>query len=178
MLDPAVGCLIALSLAALFAFAGFHKLTHREFAEALGAYRLLPTLAVRSASRVLPWMELATAAGLCVPATRPQACIAAAALMLVYGSAIAINLVRGRRDLDCGCALAHERRPIAPWMLARNGLIALSALALALPWAQRPLAPLDYLTVGVGACAAALLYASIDVLLGRVVPRGAFARAR
>jgi hypothetical protein len=179
MLDPAIGYIIVLSVAALLSLAAIHKLiAWREFIESLQAYRLLPQTAVRSASLMLPLGELATAFALFVSTVRPYACGAAAAIMLVYASAIALNLARGRHDLDCGCGFARHRRPIAAWMLLRNGAIAIAALTAGLPWSARPLGPIDVLTIVAAAAAAALFYASIDVLFGQVAPYAAMARAR
>ena len=179
MLDPAIGYIIVLSVAALLSFAAVHKLiAWREFIEALHAYRLLPQTAVRPASLMLPLGELATAFALFVSAERRYACSAAAAIMLVYAAAIALNLARGRRDLECGCGFARHRRPIAAWMLLRNGVIAVAALIAALPWTTRPLGTIDVLTIVAAAVAVALFYASIDVLFGQVVPYAAIARAK
>jgi Methylamine utilisation protein MauE len=179
MIDPAVGHIVTLDLAALLAWAAFHKLrAAREFFEVLTAYRLLPRRAASAALHLLPALELLTALGLIVPWSRRSACVAAAGLLLMYGCAIGINLARGRRDLDCGCSLASGRRPIAAWMLMRNGAMAWAALAVALPWSVRPLAWVDMMTIVAGASAAALLCASIDALLGRVAPAAATARAR
>jgi hypothetical protein len=63
-------------------------------------------------------------------------------------------------------------------MLMRNATMACAAVTVALPWVPRTLALLDIMTIVAGASAAALLYASIDALLGRVVPAAAIARAR
>jgi hypothetical protein len=179
MIDPAIGYLITLGLASLFAVAAAHKLkTRAEFARILEAYRLFPPRAAGPLSYLLPLLELATVLGLLVPSSRREAGYASAMLLLVYAVAIAVNLARGRRDLDCGCGLARDRRPIAGWMVVRNAALAAVALAAAWPWAGRALAPLDVVTIVGGAAAAALLYASIDVLLGRVMPKAALVRAR
>jgi uncharacterized membrane protein len=180
MTDPVVATIIALGTAVLLGWAGLHKIRERrEFFEVLTAYRLLPGSVILAAVHVLPALELLTAFGLMVPASRRAACVAAAALLLGYGCAIGINLARGRRDLDCGCSLAAGRRPIAAWMLLRNGILALAALAAAAsPSMPRPLTWIDMMTIVAGASAAALLYASIDALLGRVAPAAAMARAR
>jgi hypothetical protein len=179
MMDPALGYLLVLGLAALLGSAAVHKFASRgEFQGVLEAYRLLPKKALTAAARLVPAAESSAALGLLVPATRRYACLAAAGLFLLYACAIAVNLARGRRDLDCGCSLAGGRRPIAPWMLARNAALTVAALAAALPWLSRPLGVLDLVTISAGAAAAALLYASIDALLGRVAPAAALARAR
>jgi hypothetical protein len=179
MTDPVVANIIALGTAVLLGWAGLHKLRdRREFFEVLTAYRLLPGSVIPAAAHVLPALELLTAFGLLVPTSRRVACGAAAALLLGYGCAIGINLARGRRDLDCGCSLAAGRRPIAAWMLLRNGVLAAAAIAAAFPSMGRPLTWIDMMTIVAGASATALLYASIDALLGRVAPAAAMARAR
>lgn len=179
MIDPALGYLVILDLAALLGWSAFQKLgARREFSEILTAYRVLGERWVPAAVYVVPAAELLIALALLVPVSRRAGCAAAAGLLLMYGCAIAVNLARGRRDLDCGCGLASGRRAIAEWMLIRNATMACAAATVALPWVPRTLGLLDILTIVAGASAAALLYASIDALLGRVVPAAAIARAR
>jgi hypothetical protein len=179
MIDPALGYLVVVGLAALLGWSALQKLrAPREFSEILSAYRVLGERWVPAAVYGLPSAELMIAVGLLIPVSRSAACLAAAGLLLTYGIAIAVNLARGRRDLDCGCSLANGRRPIAGWMLVRNAVMASAAVAAALPWNPRTCALLDIMTILGGAAAAALLYASIDALLGRVVPAASIARAR
>jgi hypothetical protein len=107
------------------------------------------------------------------PPARRWAALAAAALLIVYAAGMSLNLARNRHDLDCGCAAAGRRRPIAAWMVWRNLLLALASMAAALPWIPRPLAGADFLTVAGAAAAGAALYAAVDRLLGDVAPRAA-----
>jgi hypothetical protein len=86
---------------------------------------------------------------------------------------VALNLHRGRRDLSCGCGAFEERRPIAPWMVGRNLLLAVALAAVGLPWSARVLEPTDLLTVGAGVALVTLLYMSADRLLGRIAPQSA-----
>jgi hypothetical protein len=88
-----------------------------------------------------------------------------AGLLLVYGAGIAINLTRGRREIDCGCSL--RRRPIGRWMVVRNALLAAALLVCAAPIAERPLGVTDVVTIGAGLLVLILLYAALDLLLGR-----------
>lgn len=170
MLDPAIGVLIVACFALLFASAAAHKLRDlAHFTELLHAYRLLPGGAVRLAPLVA-LAELAVAAGLLAPAARSDAAIAGVVLLSGYAAAIAVNLGRGRRDLACGCGGADDARPIAPWMVARNLLLALLLALTRLPWNARTLVPTDALTVGAGSAVATLLYVCLDRLLGRVAP--------
>jgi hypothetical protein len=179
MIDPVLGYLVIWDLAALLGWSALQKFgARREFFEILAAYRVLRERWVPAAVYGLPAAEGLMALALLIPVSRRAACAAAAGLLLIYGGAIAVNLARGRRDLDCGCGLASGRRTIAGWMLMRNATLACVALTVALPWVPRTLAWLDIMTIVAGASAAALLYASLDALLGRVIPAAAIARAR
>ncbi len=173
MIDPAIGALFAGAFALLFLSAALQKLRRaREFAEILRAYQVLPDGAARL-SWVVPALELTIGAGLLAGASRPGACLAGAALLALYAAAIAINLQRGRYDLSCGCGGADERRPIAAWMVWRNLLLAALLAALLTPWKSRPLEAADAFTIGAGTVITALLYMSVDRLLGRVMPHAA-----
>ncbi|HEY1491651.1 MAG TPA: MauE/DoxX family redox-associated membrane protein [Steroidobacteraceae bacterium] len=173
MLDPAIGALLAGVFALLFAAAAVHKLrAPAHFAEIFAAYRMLPPGAARMAM-VVPLLEGLVAAALLVRAARAPAAAAGAALLLMYAAAIAVNLRRGRLDLACGCGGPDERRPIAPWMVVRNLLLALALAVLLRPWLARPWSAADALTVVGGIAVAALIYLSLDRLLSRVVPQGA-----
>ena len=85
--------------------------------------------------------------------------------MLLYAVAIAINMVRGRREIDCGCSL--QSRPIGRWMVVRNLLLALALAVTALPVTQRVLGIIDVATSGAGVLVLTLLYASLDLLLSQ-----------
>ena len=61
-------------------------------------------------------------------------------------------------------------------MVWRNLALAALLAALLLPWSARPLETADALTVGAGTAVVALLYMSLDRLLGRVAPRAALLR--
>jgi Methylamine utilisation protein MauE len=178
MLDPAVGALLSGAFALLFASAALHKLLGlRYFAEVFRAYAVLPA-PLAALAPLVPILELTVGAGLLVGSSRTGAAAAGAALLFAYATAIGINLARGRRDLSCGCGGVNDRRPIAAWMVWRNLMLAgLLALTL-LPWTRRPLGTADALTIGAGTAVAALLYISLDSLLGRLMPRTAVWRTQ
>jgi len=172
MLDPAIGLLLTGAFALLFASAASHKVRDLPvFAEVFRAYRLLPERL--NLAWLVPLTEAAVVVGLLVPATRMLAAGLGAALLLVYALAMGINLARGRRELSCGCGGPSERRPIAAWMVVRNVLLAAALLLSSLPWGLRPLQAVDFLTAGAGVAVVALIYMSLDRLLGRIAPRTA-----
>ncbi len=177
MIDPAVGALLAGAFALLFASAALQKLlAPGHFAAAFRAYEVVPP-ALAWVAGVVPVLELAIAAALLAAGSRNGAAAAGAVLLLAYAAAIALNLGRGRRDLDCGCYGPSERRPIGMWMVWRNFVLAALLGALLLPWSPRPLTGVDALTIGAGTAVAALLYISLDVLLGRGARHAARLRA-
>jgi len=176
MLDPAVASLLAAAFTLLFAAAALHKLrAPRRFAEVFTAYRILPP-ALAPLAVLVPLLELSLAVALLMIRARHTAAAMGALLLGLYAAAIALNLARGRRELSCGCGGPNDRRPIAPWMVVRNVLLAAGLAALLLPQGTRAFEAADVLTVGAGTAVAALLYMSLDQLLARVAPRGALLR--
>ena len=176
-LDPVASSLLALGGAGLFVWAAVHKLRAREaFAATLAEYRLLPQPLVGFGAAGLGMLELATAACLLWPALRPVGGTLGAALLAIYALAIAINLARGRRDLDCGCGL--QPRVIGGWMVARNLIVAALLTLLLLPQSTRTLGAADFATITGALVVGALLYASVEQLFGRTAPRSLFSLER
>jgi len=176
MIDPALGALLAGAFALLFASAALHKLLDREaFGRVFRAYGVVPPPLLRLATLV-PLLELTVAAALLTAGARAGAAATGVVLLMTYAAAIAINLGRGRRDLACGCGGANDARPIAAWMVGRNLILAALLALTLLPWSSRTLGAADALTIGAGTSVAALLYMSVDTLLGRVRSRAALLR--
>jgi uncharacterized membrane protein YphA (DoxX/SURF4 family) len=168
MLDPAVGALLAGAFALLFLSAALHKLADLpHFRGVLRAYRVGPPALTRL-GLLVPLAELAAGAGLLSGYTRAAAASLGALLLSAYAAAIAVNLARGRRTLSCGCGGPNDRRPIAAWMVWRNLLLAVLLAYERLPWSARATGLADALTIGAGTATLALLYVSVDALLGRI----------
>jgi len=166
MIDPAIHLLLALAFVALLASAAAMKLRRPAiFVATLADYRLVPRALLPVTGMLVIALEVGVAAGLIWPTTRAASSVIGAGLLLAYGLAIAINLVRGRREIDCGCSL--RRRPIGRWMVARNLIFAAVLLVIALPVAPRALGVGDIATIAAGLLVLALLYGSLDLLLGR-----------
>jgi hypothetical protein len=126
-LDPAFGYLIVGGVALLLAAAAGHKLRNLSlFTEVFAAYRVLPDAWARRCAALIPCIEIAIAASLLWEPLRPWAAAAAIGLLIAYAAALGLNLMRGRRELDCGCGTSGNRRPIAAWMVWRNPLLALA----------------------------------------------------
>lgn len=173
MIDPVIGYWIAIAVALLFASAGIQKLRAVEhFTGILVAYRLLPRALASPVAWLIPCLELAASALLLGACGRyPAAVVPAMSLLILYAWGLSVNLARGRRGLDCGCGTAQSRRPIAPWMVWRNLILAVALGISALPWSPRALSGADLLMLVSAVTVTATLYATVDRLLGEVVPR-------
>jgi hypothetical protein len=165
-LDPAIDLAARVALAVILAGAALAKAREpAAFRAALAGYRLLPAAWVAPVALALPLAELAAAALLLAPGARATGCAAAAALVAFYSGAIAWNLARGRREIDCGCFGPSAQVPLGAGLLARNAaLLALAALG-GLPLAARPLALADAPAVAGAAASALLLFAASGQLL-------------
>lgn len=177
-LDPVLALVISICLAALFVTAGIRKLRSPEqFSYLLAGYRILPAALVNVGGRAIPAIELLVAAALLFSPTRSAGGAMAAGLLVIYAVAIAINLQRGRYQLDCGCGGAHERRPIAKWMVTRNLLLAAPALLLFMPLSSHTWGLYDVLTVGGGVSGGTLVFLGCESLLTRNPAREAVGNA-
>jgi Methylamine utilisation protein MauE len=172
MLDPAIGYLIVAGIALLFASAAAHKLRDlARFTAVFAAYHVLPDAPARRVAWLIPCLELGISLALCWEPSRRAALVSAIAVLIAYATALGVNLLRGRRDLDCGCGAVRGRRVIADWMVWRNLLLASVLGIAALPWSLRPVGATDLLTVVGGLMVGATLYAAVDRLLGDVSPK-------
>lgn len=164
-LDPAVGFALRAALGLLFATAAYHKAADlRRFGASLEAYRIFPNLLARVVAPLVPIVETAVAVALLVPGLRVAAAVGATGLLIVYTAAIALNLARGRRDLDCGCGGPGVERPIGPHLLARNFVLIVAAAAAAAPPTARALIWLDAVAIVGTLVCTALLWAAADNL--------------
>jgi len=165
-MDPVVALVLRAAGAALFLAAVLHKLRgFADFRVALADYRLVPWWASGIAAAGLVLAECTTAALLLSPLARPFGFAAAFGLLGLYGAAIAVNLLRGRRDIDCGCFGPAHRAPLGAGLVVRNALLAALALAGLVTPAPRPLVWFDALTAGGSVLLLALLYASSNRLI-------------
>lgn len=164
MIDPVLQQVLALALALLLLHAAWHKWrAGLRFEAQLAEYRLLPQALVPTMARVLMSLEAILALALLLPGLRQPAALLAAGLFALYGLAMAINLLRGRHHIDCGCGDAPTL--LSPWLLGRNAFLVLAALLLSLPAAPRAPASLDLVLGALGLCALVLTWLMLEQLL-------------
>lgn len=118
-------------MACVFLAAAFPKIRDpHAFAEAIYRYHLLDHDWINVLAVYLPWFEAACGVALlAAPRLRRGALLGIAGMLLVFTSAIAINVHRGV-NIDCGCFSVSAEGGRIGWLnLARNAaFLALTAL--------------------------------------------------
>ncbi len=169
MLDPLVLKLVSIAFGLLFMLAAVHKMTARqEFRAALAAYRLLPDALIAPLSIIVPICEALLGAAWLLAFEPVLVALASAVLLAAYTAAIAINLLRGRIHIDCGCGMASSagRDQQLSWSLvARNCILIVAVLTATLPAGERAIGVVDYVTLIAGLLAIVLLYGAANQLL-------------
>ena len=94
---------------------------------AIDAYRLLPDRSGRYAAWLLVCTEAVSALLLIAPQTRLAGAVIAVFLVLIFLVAIAVSILRGSTDFDCGCGGFVALRPGVA-LLLRNVLLFLACL--------------------------------------------------
>ena len=166
-MDPVLAVVLRGALALLFVVAALHKLRDRDaFRATLDAYALLPSALTAPLARAVPLVELVAALLLVVPRAAAVGASIAVLLLSVYALAMGVNLLRGRRDLDCGCMGPGARSPIGPELLVRNLFLVVAALVAGFaPIHARALVWVDFVTVPLAVAVLAALYAAVERVL-------------
>ncbi len=179
MLDPLILRIISAGLALLFIFAAAHKLGNKlQFRGILEAYQIVPKGMLGLLSNLIPVFELllgfawlVTALLLIQIQTVP---LLSTMLLTTYVLAIGINLLRGRRYIDCGCGFSSSKRKegndgsiqrLSSWLLFRNSLLIVAALIAGFPANNRLSGFMDFFSLIVGSIVVALLYLAFNQLL-------------
>lgn len=163
-LDPLITLIAAICLSALFATAALHKWREPlHFEGVLGQYKLLPRKWVAITAKITPYFELIIALLLLIDLSRALAAIAALCTLAIYSLAIAINLSRDRREIDCGCGGSATQLSSA--LIWRNVCLLCIAITALVPSSERLLSSLDLVVALIGAAAFGLCYISWNQLL-------------
>jgi len=169
MLDPMVLKLVSIGFGLLFLLAAVHKLTEfQKFRATLNAYEVMPGALVAPVSTVIPAIEAILGAAWLLGIQTGLVATGSAILLAAYTFAIAINLVRGRVHIDCGCSMgasAGRDQQLSWGLVARNTLLMIAALSATLPATERAIGLVDYVTLVAGLLAIVLLYGAANQLL-------------
>lgn len=156
---------IRLALAGLLLAGAFHKF--RDFPELRRAIASYLAVTPFQGAQVVTTLAVAVAtaeglAGLAILSswTMPYTIYGAVlgvGMFLLYAGVMTLNIVRGNRIEDCGCAFGSEQKqPVVPALVARNLVLAAAAASVAIP--VQPMA-LDWVGILCFAVLLLLLYA-------------------
>lgn len=164
--DPVIAVICSLVLSYVFVVASLHKWRNiEEFRTTLLNYRILPETLSGIIIYTIPTLELLSGIALIIPNTSSLAALLAAALLLMYIYAIGINLLRGRRSIDCGCGGTQQKQAISEWLLLRNGVLLFLAYCITASVQTRALSWFDWVVVLLATVVACLFYNIINQLL-------------
>jgi hypothetical protein len=169
VLDPLVVTTISVGFGLLFLLGAVHKLTGiAEFRAILGDYRIMPAGLVAPAAVGVGVIEAGLGTGWLFAADKSAVAIATASLLLAYAAGIAVNLLRGRTHISCGCSFGRAAGgdDLLSWGLVARNLVLVTGAALAtLPVSARAFGGLDYFTLATALAAAVLLFAASNQLI-------------
>ena len=178
MLDPLILKLVSIGLGLLLLLAAVHKLTALpKFRATLTAYEIMPGAMIAPASILVPIVEALLGAAWLLNVEPTLVAMATAALLTSYLSAIAINLLRGRIHIDCGCTMgasAGKDQQLSWGLVARNSVLIVAALTATVPTTERTIGIVDYVTLVAGLLAIILLYGAANQLLNNNAAIGAW----
>ncbi|MGQ9687089.1 MAG: MauE/DoxX family redox-associated membrane protein [Thiobacillaceae bacterium] len=130
-----------LLLAGVFLLSARTKVRNaRGFVRLVIAYRILPLSLARLYGRLLPWLEAVLGLWLLLGVAFRYAGALTGLLLTSFFVAVAVNLLRGRRQLACGCFGGSDTLGAAT--LVREVALLLPALHLALATPAPPEDPL------------------------------------
>ena len=174
MIDPLIYRIIALSFSLLFFFAALHKLGNRgNFKAILLAYKILPAGTLNIVSLLIPVVELTLGLAWLVfsPFLVQYNLVPLVSMMLLgsYTFSIALNLIRGRNYIDCGCGFAknsgNDIQQLSSGLVVRNSILILATLVAAFPSTARELGFIDHFALLMATLTLVLLYGGFNQLL-------------
>jgi len=139
------------------------------FVAAVRNYRLFPERLATPLATLLPAVEALAGGALLASPFDQQGAVLAQILFLLFALAMAVNLARGRRTIDCGCDLSGHGQPLSWRLVGRNfGLVALLAFTLV---PAPPVEPLVWVAAAASAALAFCLYLALHQLWSVAAPR-------
>lgn len=165
-LDPVIAHALGGGAALVFLVGATQKLRDwYSFRGAVDAYRLLPEVLVGPVALALPALEFIAGVALLVVPYRTAGAVLGLAVLAGVTGGVAVNLLRGRTHIDCGCGGVEGSQRLSWALVARNATL-MAAIALAGGSAgARTLGPVDLATLVLAALALYLVYAITSQLL-------------
>ena len=164
--EPLIGLIFSMVLSYIFVVAAVHKWKDLgEFQETLANYQVIPTFLVKPFSFAMPMVELFAGVGILVPAITNLSALVIALLLLTYMTAMSLNLVKGRRSIDCGCGGGDQKQNISEWLVLRNAVLVFFAWCVMSNNPVREFIWFDWLVAFLATTVICLIYNILNQLL-------------
>lgn len=165
-----LGLAASVAVGLILVGAGLAKLRHRQLLPGVIAnYRLLPSALAAPVATALPLAEIIVGGAMLLGA-RPLPVLLGAGLLCLFALAMAINLLRGRAHISCGCGRPELSQRLSWPLVGRN--LALAGALLPRALSPLPLGPFDLATAVAAGASVWLAY----LLLGSIAAIPALSR--
>lgn len=144
------------------------------FRDALAAWQIAPEILAWPGAIAIAASETLGALALLCRETRVDGATLLIALFALFAAGLALNILRGHTDIDCGCSglasLAQRGANAVPrgigwWHVARLGLLAALTATAYLDSTARPTVSFDYLTLLFAVLSIVCVLLTLDALI-------------
>lgn len=147
------------------------------FRDAIAAWRIVPEVLAWPGAIAIVAVETLGPLALLSKETRFGGATLLIALFALFAAGLAVNILRGHTDIDCGCsglaslvpsgpdATSHAPRGIGWWHVARLGLLAALTGTAYLESTTRPIVWFDYLTLSFAVLSIVCALLVLDALI-------------
>ena len=165
-IDPVLTSILCATLSVILLIGAGQKLRDLElFRAVVENYRLAPESLEGLVAIGLPILEVIAGLTILFDSSRTFGAALALLLLGLVTGAVIINLVRGRRKINCGCGGPDGRQTLSWGLVLRNAILVIGVSFGAVDGRARDLFWVDYLTVGFGTVALFGLYMLVNQLL-------------
>ncbi|WP_139492676.1 MauE/DoxX family redox-associated membrane protein [Brevibacillus dissolubilis] len=123
--------LLSMLFSLMFVSTAWDKVSHADkHIQSIRAYQLTPEGLIRPLFALFTVWEIGVCLSLPVLGMTPYHTLAVCGLLGIYTMAITINLIRGHRDISCGCGGIMEGNNRLHWgLVLRNTLLIVAAIS-------------------------------------------------
>ncbi len=173
MIDPLIILILRIIFSALFLFAALHKLSSGSFRGIVSDYNILPAALIPMIAISIPIIEIIIGFSWALNFLPKLTALITSSVLTTYTAAIGINLLRGRRYIDCGCGFSSTKKPLSSQdsqqlsggLILRNIILIAFSILVILPSAERLLGVMDYFSAIAASAIITLLFAGYNQLL-------------
>jgi Methylamine utilisation protein MauE len=149
--------IMAMTLSLIFFTTFISKVINwKDYKQTIASYKIIPPKGISISLLFFLINEAVIALSALLVGWRPFNAVMATILLLIYTIAISINLLRGRKDLACGCGGVLESERLHYGLVIRNLLFIIAVVLLSFTSKENDISD-GWLTIGILLVSVALL---------------------